>query len=196
MDRGKEFAGEVKRELSAECPFQRKVITTRNPQANSMVERAHQTLHNMTRTLEIKNDDDIDEEFGWLGILSALRQAMRATVHTTTRATPTQLVFGRDALLNVTFEADWQYIKERKQKLILQNNKRENATRRDHEYSVGDQVMIKLNTNRKHGGEQYSGPHTVTQVFDNGTLRISMQDSRGNTKYETWNLRNVSPCLD
>ena len=196
MDRGKEFAGEVKRELQAGYPFQRKVITTRNPQANSMVERAHQTLHNMTRALEIKGKEDLDDHFGWLGVLSALRQAMRATVHTTTRATPTQLVFGRDALLNVSFEADWQYVKERKQALILQNNKCENATRRVHECSVGDQVMIKLNTNRKHGGDQHSGPHTVTQVHDNGTLRVSMQDTRGNTKYETWNLRNVSPCLD
>jgi hypothetical protein len=43
-------------------------------------------------------------------------------VHTTLRAKPTQVVLGRDAILNVSFEADWQYIKEHKQRLIVQNN--------------------------------------------------------------------------
>ena len=63
---------------------------------------------------------------------------MNSTVHTTLRATPTQLVFGRDAMLNVSFQANWECIKDRKQKLILQNNKQENAKRLPHTYKVGD----------------------------------------------------------
>ena len=68
---------------------------------------------------------DLDKHFGFSGILAAIRHAVNALVHTTTRATPSQLVFGRDKLLNVNFVADWQCIKDRKQRLILQNNKRE-----------------------------------------------------------------------
>ena len=83
---------------------------------------------------------------------------MRATVHTTMHAVSTQLMFRCNALLNVSFEVDWQYIKERKQKLILQNNKRENATRFIHQYQVGDRVMVKLDPNRKHGSDCYAGP--------------------------------------
>ena len=45
--------------------------------------------------------------------------------HTTLRATPTQLVFGRDAILNIRHKADWNYIKNQKQKLINKNNERE-----------------------------------------------------------------------
>ena len=52
--------------------------------------------------------------------------ATRATYHTTLQATPAQLVFGRDAILNTQFEANWKYIKERKQKLIEQNNECKN----------------------------------------------------------------------
>jgi hypothetical protein len=37
--------------------------------------------------------------------------ATRATIHTTLKAAPMQLVFGRDAVLNTKFEADWKYIK-------------------------------------------------------------------------------------
>ena len=82
-----------------------KLITTRNPQANAMVERIHQLCSNLIRTRAISGKADLDED-GWTGVLSAIRHAVRSLVHTTPRATPTQLVFGRDALLNVSFEDD------------------------------------------------------------------------------------------
>ena len=104
---------------------------------------------------------------------------------------PTQLVFGRDALLNVSFEADWQYIKERKQHRILQNNKKENAKRHDHTSHPGDEVMVREDPNRKLEGAQFSGPYTVTQVNDNGT--VSKATHRG-AVLQTWNICNVKPC--
>ena len=42
----------------------------------------------------------LDDENPWDGILASTMFALRATVHMTTRFTPTQLVFGRDAVLN------------------------------------------------------------------------------------------------
>ena len=110
-------------------------------------------------------------------------------------ATPTQLVFGRDALLNVSFEADWQYLKDQKQKRILHNNKRENKTRLDHTYSVGDKVMIRLNPNRKHGTDTYKGPYDVTGVNDNGTVTLT-QVTNGGAVSQTWNIRQLEPCMD
>jgi hypothetical protein len=150
----------------------------------------------MIRTAGIKGKSDLDPDFRWNGILSAVRQAVTSTVHTTSRATPTQLVFGRDALLNISFQADWQYIKERKQKLILQNNKRENAKRIPHEYDVGDRVMIKQDSNRKHGSDRYTGPFSIIQVNNNGTVKLSKVAPNGGAVIETWNIRNLDPCMD
>ena len=103
--------GEVKAMLRNDYGIVRKQITTRNPQVNAMVERAHQTLHNMIRTKQIKDKDDLPIKDAWSGILSAVGFGMRATVHTTSQATPTQLVFSRDHIHNVRFEANWAYIK-------------------------------------------------------------------------------------
>jgi ribosomal protein L21E len=64
-------------------------------------------------------------------------------------------VFGRNALLNSSFEADWQYIKEGKQRRIVQNNRKENSKRIPHKYKPGDEVMIGLNPSRKHGEAQF-----------------------------------------
>jgi len=194
MDRGKEFAKEVRELICTEYGIAKKLITTRNPQANSIVERVHKVVHQMIDSAEIKGKSDLDETFGFDGLLSAVRSAVRSVVHTTTRATPTQLVFGRDAILNVSFEADWQYIKQRKQKLIVQNNVKENAKRKPHEYSVGDKVMIRLDPQRKHGTDKMTGPHTLTAVNDNGTVTLR-KDTNGGAVHETWNIRNLEPCV-
>ena len=192
MDRGKEFMAEVK-EMLHEYGITRKPITTRNPQANAMVERAHQTIHNMIRSQAITGMDSLSDG-EWTGVLTALGFAMRSTVHTTNRATASQLVFGRDAMLNVNFEANWQYIKERKQHLIRQNNKRENASRKEHVYQVGDKVLVKQDPSRKHGSERYKGPYEVSRVNDNGTLLLSLVTTNGGVVQETWNVRVVTPC--
>ena len=98
-------------------------------------------------------------------------------------------------MLNASFEADWQFIKERKQKLILQNNARENIHRREYTYTVGQEVYVKQDPNRKHGDgtDQYRGPYTVSQVNDNGTVQLSRATTRGAVS-QTWNIHNIKPC--
>ena len=54
-----------------------------------------------------------------------------------------QLVFGRDAIINTKFIADWDYIRQRKQNILHNNNERENAKRIPHTYQIGDKIMLK-----------------------------------------------------
>ena len=88
-----------------------KPITTRNPQSNAIIERVHQTLSNMIRSFQL-HKTILDKDDTWSGMLSACMYAIRATVHITLQATPTQLVFGRDANLNIQFEANWNFIRK------------------------------------------------------------------------------------
>ena len=196
LDRGSEFMAEVKDMIRDDYGVIRKAITTRNPQANSIVERAHKTLDYLIKSQVIHKQDQDEVEHMLPGILSAVAFGMRATVHTTNRATPAQLVFGRDAIHNVNFIADWQYIKERKQSLIVQNNNRENKRRREHTYSPGDKVLIKQDLSRKHGDSMYKGPYTISRVYDNGTVDLQQQTQRGGVLTQRWNIRNLHPCRD
>ena len=140
FDRGSEFMAEFSKIVVEDYGIKRRPITACNPQANVIIERVHQTIGNIIRTLEPQNQP-LDEESPWDGILAATMFAIRATFHTTLQATPSQLVFGRDAILNTTFEANWKQIKERKQSVIHKNNKAENKKRFAHEYQAGDQVL-------------------------------------------------------
>ena len=165
-----------------------KPITKRNPQANSIVERVHQTIGNMLRTFQVHDRTDLPDENPLAGILSAIAFAVQATVHTTTRASPSQLVFGRNAILNIQHQVNWKFVKDRKEKMIRWNNERENALRRKHDYHVGDMVMIKTEQRTKYGTSSYLGPYEIVKVNTNGTVRI-----REGTVTDTYNIRNVSP---
>ena len=67
------------------------------------------------------------------------------------QATPMQLVFGRDAIMNLTFDANWHLIKMRKQEAINKNNAEENSKRIQHEYKINDQVLVKNQQSTKFG---------------------------------------------
>jgi hypothetical protein len=106
MDRGQEFMGEVIN-LLKESSIIHKAITTRNPQANAMVEHAHQTIHNMICTNNLCSKEDLP--IGWIGVLTAVALGMHATIHTISCASPTQLVLGCNHFLNVNFEVTSQF---------------------------------------------------------------------------------------
>ena len=94
-------------------------------------------------------------------------------MHTTLQATPAQLVFGRDAILNIKFEADWNLIKQRKQHLINKNNQRENKSRKDYDYHVGQQVLIENFKNEpKFAADPWKGPCCIRQINNDGTAVV------------------------
>ena len=87
LDRGGEFMDEFTRMIQDDYGLKKKPITKRNPQANAIVERVHLTIGNMIRTFQLQKSQ-VDEEKPWNGILTAIVFSVRATLHTTTRATP------------------------------------------------------------------------------------------------------------
>ena len=86
------------------------------------------------------------------------------------------------------FEANWKYIKDRKQQIIKANNKRENSRRKAHTYEVGDKVLHETRTLSKYGKNPYSGPHTIEQVNNNGTVHLRM-----GIVTDTVNIRLLKP---
>jgi hypothetical protein len=189
FDKGTEFMGDFARMVAKDYGIERKGITVRNPQANAIIERIHQTIGNIIRTFEIQNSDDLDENDPWSGILSATMFAIRATFHTTLQATPAQLVFGRDAIMNTKFEANWHLIKNNKQKLIQINNKKENNRRLFHEYKVNDRVLSESKPSlAKFGQAIWDGPYEIVKVNDNGTVRL-----KKGIVTETINIRKIKP---
>jgi len=187
FDRGSEFIGhEFKRMIKEDYGIKAKPITVRNPQANAIVERVHQTIGNMIKTFQLE-DNYLDEDDPWAGILSATAFAVRSTYHTTLQATPGQLVFGRDMILNIQHTANWKAIKDRKQQIIKKNNLRENRTRIPHTYRRGEKVLLRRDGQNKYE-RPWDGPYKILQVNTNGTVRL-----RIGAVADTVNIRRIHP---
>ena len=57
--------------------------------------------------------------------------------------TPAQLIFGRDMLFDLSFAANWDEIRNKKERSIQVNNELENRKRKAHTFHAGDQVLLK-----------------------------------------------------
>ena len=75
-------------------------ISIGNLQATTIVERVHQSIGNTICTFKIQQMN-LDNENLWEGALSSTIFAIWSIVHTTAQHTSSQLVFGRDAILNI-----------------------------------------------------------------------------------------------
>jgi hypothetical protein len=131
----------------------------------------HLTLTDSLRTAEI-DGREMDEKDPSGPFLASDSYAIRSTFHTTLKATPGQLVFGRDMVLPIKFMAHWGVIEQQRQKEMGRNNRRDNASRIRHDYKVGDKIILKKPG--KHLGKlevPRTGPHTVTAIYTNGTVR-------------------------
>ena len=53
FDRGTEFMAEFSKMCQNDYGLKRKLITTRNPQSNAIIERIHQTIGNIIRTFDV-----------------------------------------------------------------------------------------------------------------------------------------------
>ena len=104
-----------------------------NSPVNAILERVHQIIGNTLRTSKVQNMV-LDDKNPLDGISVSTMFALWATVHTTTKYIPAQLIFGRDSIINRLHDVDLETIKKRKQDVIKKGNECENYNRKNHTY--------------------------------------------------------------
>jgi hypothetical protein len=73
------------------------------------------------------------------------------------------------------------------------NNRRENASSIGHDYKVGDKLLLKKPGKHLRKLEApRTGPHTVTAIYTNGTVRIQ----KGKKLNERVNIRRLFPYFE
>ena len=143
----------------------------KNPQSNAILERIHQVVGSMLKTKDLVNIE-FDELDMWSPILASVAYAIRCSHHSTLNTTHGQLVFGRDMLLDLKFETNYEQMWAKKQKRFKYNNIRENSKRAAHDYNVDDYVYIITDGQyRKLEGDKQC-PFRITEVLTNGTVGL------------------------
>ena len=188
FDNGTEFGAEFEEMLNS-FGIIGKRTTIKNPQANAMVERIHLVIADCIRAMDLESQpyDDTTEH----SVLQAVAWGLRSTYHTALQASPGQLAFGRDMLINAIYLANWAVIKQRKRESTLYNNAKENKLRVQHDYQPGNKVYILNKDIKRKLKPDKEGPFEVVSIHTNGTLTIR----RSPAVTERINIRRVHPAM-
>ena len=191
FDNGSEFKKDF-RDLFLNYGVKPRPTTVKNPQANGILERVHQVISNMLRASNITHLLlDKDSKFPFRDLLASVAYAIRSTYHTTLKATPAQLVYGRDMIQPVQYVAEWDLIHKNKQAVIDKNNAKENSRRIDYDYVVGHLVLLRNTYIQRKLDNPTAGPYKILQIHTNGNVSIL----RGSV-VERVNIRRISPFFE
>lgn len=188
--------GEFKLHLAELCKtytIGRKPTSSRNPQANAILERVHGVVNSMLRTSGLNDLDEVTDAQidDWI---TNTAWAIRATHHTVLKSSPGAAIFGRDMLFDIPYVADWADIGRRRQMQVDRDNARENSRRLPYDYKIGSKCLIIKNINGERlpkADDRNKGPYAVTEVYTNGTVRIQ----KGSVS-ERINIRRITPYFD
>lgn len=189
-DQGGEFIGRDFQQMLERRNIHRHPITTKNPQANAICERMHQSIG---QSLRILTNVDPPQGIAHANQLidTAIANAVyatRASFNSSLQATPGGLAFGRDMVLDIPLIVDLEAIKNRRQQLIDNRLIRQNQKRFSHDYVIGDEVL-KLTYQPDKLQPRGEGPFRIEQVHTNGTLTIRLSPN----VIERINIRRVKP---
>ena len=192
-DRGREFTGQEFQETLRRFGIESSQSTTKNPQSNSIIERMHQSMGNQLRSL-IRQDPpkSVQEAAEAIdSMLASIVYALRVGVHSVLDSAPGSIAFQRDMILNIPFIVDLTKLRDKRQLIVNRNNARENMSRIDYNYKVGQWVLIRKDTYKILGKleERYIGPYLVVMIHVNGTLTVRKRPN----VLERINVRRVKP---
>ena len=189
-DQGGEFTGWAFQQMLRRHGIHGRCAASKNPQANAICERMHQSVGNQLRAMASMEPPDGVQDANLL-VDTALANclfATRAAVHGTLKASPGSLAFSRDMILNIPIIADWELLRQKRQQLVNSRLIRANQKRFSYDYRVGDWVL-KLTYKPKKLQERSIGPYQIEQVHANGTVTIRISPH----VTERINLRRIKP---
>jgi hypothetical protein len=189
-DAGGEFTGEPFQHVLRRNGIKDVPTSVKNPQANAICERMHQTVANTLRILtHVHVPQNIDQAHDMIDTcLATALHAVRATVHRSLKISPGAFVFQRDMFLDIPLIANLEMIQQRRQVLIDERLRRSNMKRRSFDYNVGDRVLL-LASNPDKMQAKAIGPFPIARVHANGTVTIR----RSPQVVERINIRRLKP---
>ena len=189
-DNGGEFTGAAFSHMLHANGIKDVTTTVKNPQANAVCERLHQSISNTLRSmLRAHAPSSIDQSNDIMDTCFATAAyASKVAIHRTLNISPGALVFHRDMILNIPLIADLHQLHARRQIIIDERLRRANLRRRPMDYQPGDDILI-LTDNPTTLQDRGIGPFRIIQVHTNGTITIQ----RTPHIVERINIRRVKP---
>jgi hypothetical protein len=92
---------------------------------------------------------------------------------------------------DIRFQASWDRIKNKKQKIIPSSNKRENLNRIKLKYNVGYPILLQKPVLRRKLSAPKEGSYTIIEIGTNGVVTIQW-----GIVHERINIRTIEPFFE
>ncbi|PHJ17715.1 retrotransposon ty3-gypsy subclass [Cystoisospora suis] len=192
-DRDTRFTSEVWWAMCKSLSIEQKMSTAYHPQTDGQAERTNQTIEQMLRCAILGDDSK------WADLLPLLEFAYNSSVHTSTKATPFELLYGFTPSKPIckTFaipSARVETLFPWKAHVQVQRAKRElrqaqeyqkryaDRRRRDVQFKVGDQVWlstanITLDGEAKELKPKFTGPFRILKMYGANAAKLDLPKS-------------------
>lgn len=189
-DPGSEFIGQAFQKCLNRNGIEAAPSSVKNPQSNAVCERLHSTIGDILRSMIHENPPtNVAQAYEIIDTALASAQfAVRATVHRTMGLSPGAIVFHRDMFHPIPLLVNYNELKERRQHVIDENNRRANQRRRFLDYQPGQEVLV-LTYQPDKMEPRATGPFKIASVHVNGTVTIQRADN----VVERINVRRIRP---
>ena len=94
-------------------------------------------------------------------------------------------------ILPIRYLADWEYLRQVRQKQMTRDNLRENRNRLKHEYKAGDKVLLTKPGILPKMDAPRTGPHVISKGWSNGTVTLQQ-----GAVSERVNIRRLTPYFE
>jgi hypothetical protein len=192
-DNGGEFTGAAFLHMLHANGIKDIITTVKNPQANAICERLHQSISNTLRTmLHMYPPNTIDQTNDIMDTCFATATySSKVAIHCTLNMSPGALVCQRDIILNIPLITDFLHLHDQPQIIIDERLRHATLHCRTFDYKPGDQELI-LTNNPNTLQDRGIGPFSILKVHTNGTIIFQ----RTPHIVERINIRRVKPYRD
>ncbi|KAL7558254.1 hypothetical protein ACA910_009926 [Epithemia clementina (nom. ined.)] len=121
--------------------------------------------------------------------LQTATYSARTAIHGSLKHSPGSLAFHRDMLFDLPLIVDMEMVRLYRQQIVDERARHANRSRIFHDYSVGDQVLLRATNPDKLDLRTSPNPFLVTRVHTNGTVTIQ----RGPHVTERFNVHRLLP---
>uniref|UniRef100_A0A2S2P9B7 Retrovirus-related Pol polyprotein n=1 Tax=Schizaphis graminum TaxID=13262 RepID=A0A2S2P9B7_SCHGA len=204
-DCGTNFLSNLFKDVCKLLKIEKTNTTPWHPQSNGYLERSHKTLKAYLRSF-------VDKDTNWDTLINYAMFCYNTTVHTSTKFTPYELVFGKKPIIPSSFlqspEPQYNYDdyaldlkrimqethKTARENLIEKKNQNKqyyDQTSNPLELHVGDKVLMKEQSKKNTLDLNWTGPYEILLIHDNETITIK----RGRRDYRI-HINNVKKLFE
>jgi len=218
-DRDPKFMSEFWRNLYDICGTELKFSTAYHPQTDGLAERMIQTLEDMIRRycafgMTFKDKDNFSHD--WVTLLPALEFAFNSSKHSTTNKSPFELErgwtpwFPRDILMSKTINLHpnsenfhkmmtkaERFAAECVKEAVNYNKTRWDKTHKEHEFKVGDLVLVSTHNFNNLGGpkklrDSFVGPFEIKKLHGKNAIEVHLSGEL-ERKHPTFPVSLIKP---